>query len=106
MVLCHDASRRIVKGYADLPLHPLLDVVRMYEEAARWSRHPDAPRARVVAVAVNTVALDDREAARAIFDAGAEAGVPAADPIREGAAGADRLARALIDARAPAPAAP
>jgi uncharacterized NAD-dependent epimerase/dehydratase family protein len=106
MVLCHDASRRIVKGYTDLPLHTLVQLRHMYEEAARWPRHPDAPRASVVAVALNTVALDDREAARAIFDAAAETGLPAADPIREGAAGADRLALALMDARVPAAAVP
>ncbi|MDE3193268.1 MAG: DUF1611 domain-containing protein [Chloroflexota bacterium] len=100
MVLCHDASRRIVKGYTDLPLRPLVELVRMYEEAARWSRPPDAPRPRVVAVALNTSALDERDAARAIFDASAAADLPAADPIREGTAGADRLARAVRDARA------
>ncbi len=104
MVLCHDASRRIMKGYTDLPLGPLSELCRMYEEAARWSRSPDAPRARVVAVALNTVGLDEREAARAIFDASAGTGLPAADPIREGAAGADRLARALIEARSGEPA--
>ena len=99
MVLCHDASRTVVKGYTDLPLRPLMDLVRVYEDAARWSRRPDAERPRVAAVAANTVGLDEREAARAIFDASAETGLPAADPIREGGAGSDRLARALIDAR-------
>ncbi len=42
---------------------------------------------------------DDRDLARAIFDASASTGLPAADPIREGEHGADRLARALIEAR-------
>ncbi|MDE3101518.1 MAG: DUF1611 domain-containing protein [Chloroflexota bacterium] len=100
MVLCHDASRRTVKGYGELPLRPLVELVRLYEEAARWSRHPDAPRARVVAVALNTSALDGRDAARAIFDASATTGLPAGDPIREGAAGADRIAHSLREARA------
>lgn len=102
MVLCHDASRRITKGFSDLPIRPLMELVRMYEEAARWSRPMGAERAIVAAVALNTAALDDREASRAIFDAAAETGLPAADPIRENAAGSDRLARALLDARAPA----
>ncbi len=106
MVLCHDASRRIMKGYTDLPLRPLPDLVRLYEEAARWSRHPDAARARVVAIALNTSTLDDRAAARAIFDASAVTALPAADPIREGEPGADRIARALREARAEVPAAP
>ena len=98
MVLCHDASRHETKGYPTLPLRPLDELVRIHEEAARWSRPPDAPRAKVAAVALNTSGLDDRDAARAIFDAAALTGLPAADPIREGAGGADRLARALLDA--------
>jgi uncharacterized NAD-dependent epimerase/dehydratase family protein len=106
MVLCHDASRRVVKGYdaEALPVRPLAELRHLYEEAARWSRHPDAPRAPVVAVAVNTVALDERAAARAIQDASAASGLPAADPIREGAAGAERLARAIVASRRGGPA--
>lgn len=99
MVLCHDASRRIVKGYTDLPVRPLIELVRIYEDAAGWSRPPGAERAAVAAIAVNTSGLDEREAARAVFDASAGTGLPAADPIREGTSGSDRLARTLIDAR-------
>lgn len=99
MVLCHDASRSAVKSHPGLPVRPLIELVRMYEEAASWSRPPDAERPRVVAIALNTSALGEREAARAIFDAAALTGLPAADPVREGPAGADRLARALQGAR-------
>jgi uncharacterized NAD-dependent epimerase/dehydratase family protein len=56
----------------------------------------------VVAVALNTgnvVNADPSVAVAAIRDAAARAELPAADPIREGSAGADRLARALMDAR-------
>jgi len=101
MVLCHDASRSVMKGYEDegLPLRPLDECVRIYEDAAAW-RHPlGHPRARVAAVAVNTAALGDAAARRSIEEAAALTGLPAADPVREGAAGADRLARALIEAR-------
>jgi D-glutamate N-acetyltransferase len=100
MILCHDASRGMMKGYTDLPLRPLPELVRIYEDAARWSRMPDdAARPTVVAVALNTSGVDEREAARAVFDASAATGLVAADPIREGSAGADRLARAILDAR-------
>ena len=99
MVLCHDASRSAVKSHPGLPIRPLMELVRMYEEAARWSRSPEAEPARVVAVALNTAGLDERESSRAIFDAAAETGLTAADPVREGPAGGDRLARALLDAR-------
>lgn len=99
MVLCHDASRRLVKGYEGLPIRPLHELVRAYEDAARWPRGPEGPRARVAAIALNTSALPEREAARAIFDASGVTGLPAADPIREGPAGAGRIARALLEAR-------
>ncbi len=105
MVLCHDAMRQSMKGYdAGLPLRSLRELVRIYEDAAGWRRPPGYPPARVVAVALNTgnSGSDARSAVVAlskIASAGVESELPAADPIREGHAGADRLARALIDAR-------
>jgi len=100
MVLCHDSSRRVVKGFEaeGLPLRPLGDCVRVYEDAAAWRHPPEKPRARVVAVALNTVALSDAEARAAIDAAARDTGLPSADPVREGAAGADRLAGALRSA--------
>jgi uncharacterized NAD-dependent epimerase/dehydratase family protein len=95
MVLCHDASRIDVKGFPGLPLRPLADLVPLYESAATWSRAPGA-RVRVAAVALNTSALDAAGAARAIEAASRETGLPAADPVRDGAGGADRLAGALL----------
>jgi uncharacterized NAD-dependent epimerase/dehydratase family protein len=95
LVLCHDASRTEMKGFPGLPLKPLGQLAAMYEAAATWSRSPGA-RVPVVAVAVNTSALDAAAAARAIESAERETGLPAADPVREGAAGAQRLAAALL----------
>ena len=104
MVLCHDAMRRTMKGYdaSGLPVRPLPELVRIYEDAAAWRRPPAYPAARVVAVALNTgnIVNDDPSVAlSAIQSAAMEVGLPAADPVREGAAGADRLARALMRAR-------
>jgi len=101
MVLCHDAARHVMKGYdaEGLPLRSLRECVAIYEDAAAWRHRPERPRARVAAVALNTALLDAAAARAAVERAAAETGLPAADPIREGAAGADRLARALIDAR-------
>ncbi|HEV8536407.1 MAG TPA: DUF1611 domain-containing protein [Candidatus Limnocylindria bacterium] len=96
MVLCHDAARLNVKGYDhDLPLRSLREYVRIYEDAASWRRPPGDPPARVVAVALNTATLDDDFARATIDSVVQDLGLPAADPIREGPAGADRLARAL-----------
>ncbi|HYV21408.1 MAG TPA: DUF1611 domain-containing protein, partial [Candidatus Bathyarchaeia archaeon] len=66
-----------------------------YEEAAAWRRPPGYPPARVFAVALNTADVSEKVAYAAIQNAAAETGLPAADPIREGAGGADRIAQAL-----------
>ena len=95
LVLCHDASRTEVKGFPGLPLRPLRDLVGMYESAAAWSRPANA-RAPVVAVALNTSGLDLAGAARAAASAATETGLPVADPVRDGPAGADWLAAALL----------
>ena len=97
LVLCHDASRTEVKGFPGHPLRPLRDLVGLYENAAGWSR-PHGEHIPVVAVALNTSTLDPTEAARAILLAAEETGLPAADPVREGHAGANRLAAAILDA--------
>jgi uncharacterized NAD-dependent epimerase/dehydratase family protein len=102
MVLCHDARRISVKGYDDgLPLRPLAEYVRIYEDAAAWRRPPGYRPARVVAVALNTATVTEEFARRTIADAARETGLPAADPIREGYPGADRIANALRE-RVPA----
>jgi len=99
MVLCHDASRRSVKGYDEgLPLRSLREYVRIYEDAATWRRPPGHPPSRVVAVALNTATLGEELARTAIRAAATETGLAAADLLREGAAGADRIVRALREA--------
>jgi uncharacterized NAD-dependent epimerase/dehydratase family protein len=99
LLLCHDAARSEVKGFPGLPLRPLRELVGLYEVAALWSRAP-GHHVLVAAVALNTSALDATEAARAILVAAEETGLPAADPVREGAPGADRLANAVLEAHA------
>lgn len=110
MVLCHDTTRQFMKGYdlEGLPLRSLEECLRLYEDAAAWRRPPGYPPARVVALALNTsarVQAFDATGQRIelwqneIDSASHATGLPAADPVREGAAGADRLARALLEAR-------
>jgi uncharacterized NAD-dependent epimerase/dehydratase family protein len=94
LILCHDASRTEVKGFPGLPLKPLRELIALYETAAAWSR-PAGARIPVVGVALNTSALDDAAAKRAIDAAAAETGLPVADPVRD-PSGADRLARAVL----------
>ena len=107
MVLCHDVSRAVMKGYESegLPLRSLNECVAIYEHAASWRRPPDHPLARVVAVALNTSTVDRDFALASIRSASRGTGLEAADPIREGGSGGDRLARALMDAKITAAAA-
>jgi len=98
LVLCSDPSRAGLKDHPEIPLRPLAELVAMYEGAARWTR-PDALFVPVVAVALNTSALDPAAAAAAVSAATAATGLPACDPVRDGPAAVDRLARALIGAR-------
>lgn len=97
LVLCTDASRSGLKDHPDLPLRPLTELIAMYEGAARWTRPKTV--VPVVAIALNTSALDAAGARAAVDAATATTGLPACDPVRDGPAAADRLARALIDAR-------
>jgi len=97
LVLCTDASRTGLKDHPSTPLRPLSELVAMYEGAARWTR-PDVS-VPVVAVAVNTSALDETEARAAVAAAAAATGLPACDPVRDGPSAVDRLAAALVGAR-------
>jgi len=84
MILCHQASRRLIGEYhpgeAWVEIPPLADVVRVYEGAASWV-HP----ARVVGVSLNTYDLSERAAVAAVERAARETGLPATDPVRFGA---------------------
>jgi uncharacterized NAD-dependent epimerase/dehydratase family protein len=60
----------------------LRELVELYQRMA-LPRRPS----RVVALALNTVGMDDGTARRAIAAASDETGLPAADPVREGADG-------------------
>ncbi|MBM3678122.1 MAG: DUF1611 domain-containing protein [Actinobacteria bacterium] len=79
-VLCHKADTTEIDGYPGYPLLSLRALVELHERIAL----PLRP-ARVVCVAVNTADLDDAAAAEAIAQAAAETGLPADDPVRNGA---------------------
>ncbi len=107
MILCHQASRRWVSEYHTderpwLAIPPLAEMVRLHEEAARWI-HPS----RVIAIALNTYDLPEREARAAIEQAERETGLPATDPVRFDAAPlVEAVVRAAAARRAPGAARP
>ncbi len=80
LVLCHRAGASEVEGFPGHPLLPLAELVRLHELVAL----PSCPT-KVVAVALNTAGLDGAGAARARDAAEQETGLPAADPVRDGA---------------------
>ena len=90
LVLCHRAGTTEVEGYPGHPLPSLPELVTLHEQASLPRR-----RARVAAIAMNTAGLDDAEAAAAIAAAREETGLPAGDPVRDGA---DALLDAVLDA--------
>jgi D-glutamate N-acetyltransferase len=80
LVLCHMAGATEVDGSPGHPLPSLAELVELYERASLPAR-----RARVAAIALNTVGLADDAARAAAARAEAETGLPADDPVRFGA---------------------
>ncbi|MFI5372119.1 MAG: DUF1611 domain-containing protein [Candidatus Eisenbacteria bacterium] len=101
MVFCHEAGRETVRrpgglrDPGDPVIPPLPELVRVYELAAGWV-HP----ARVVGVALNTLALEPAAAREAVTRAARETGLPVCDPVRDDAALlADAVAAAARERR-------
>jgi uncharacterized NAD-dependent epimerase/dehydratase family protein len=90
LVLCHAAGREAVHGYESFTLPPAGELADLYESLAA----PVAP-AGVVAGSLATHELDADAAETAVADYADALGVPAADPVRDGA---DALVDAVIDA--------
>jgi uncharacterized NAD-dependent epimerase/dehydratase family protein len=80
LVLCHRVGTTEVEGYPGHPLPSLADLVALHEAVALRARP-----ATVAAVALNTAGLDADSAAVASAEATRETGLPAADPVRDGA---------------------
>ena len=90
LVLCHRVGSTEIEGAPGHRIPPLAELVSLHERMA-LPRRP----AHVVALALNTAGLDDRDARAAAEAATAETGLPAADPVREGA---DALLDAVLAA--------
>jgi uncharacterized NAD-dependent epimerase/dehydratase family protein len=88
-VLCHKVGERFVDENERFPMPPLSELAALHRRLSLLARPAD-----VHAIALNTRDLDERAARRSIEEAEAEAGLPADDPVRFGAA-------KLVDALAP-----
>lgn len=81
LVICHEPTRTHMRGVE----HPLPTIGQVIDLAVQLGRLTN-PDVRPVGIAINTQALGDEEARRCLEGAGAEYGLPAADPIRTGVA--------------------
>jgi D-glutamate N-acetyltransferase len=79
LVLCHDATRRERKGFANFPLAPLREEVTMNEHLLKWTTG-----GRVVGVALMTLGMSDEEAREAVQRCELETGLPTTDVVRYG----------------------
>ena len=78
LVLCHDPLRRHLVSWPDYPVPGLREARDLYLQIARLTN----PGARLAGVSLNTSALDEPEARKALEDAERELRVPAFDPMR------------------------
>lgn len=92
LVLCHRAGQRTLARIPEIPIPPLAELARLYEDLA--ASCGSFPRPRTAAIALNTFGLEeDGEAERAVREVEAETGLPCCDPVQHGAG---RLLAALL----------
>ncbi|MEL6686744.1 MAG: DUF1611 domain-containing protein [Pseudomonadota bacterium] len=94
MIVSHDLGRTEMRGLPGRVLPTLLDTIDAHERAARVNN----PKARCVAISVNTSAVDEDAAQTALAEIEQMTGLPSTDPIRFGA---DILAKAILDTMEP-----
>jgi uncharacterized NAD-dependent epimerase/dehydratase family protein len=80
LVMTHAVGRDAIHGYEDFPIGDVGEVAELYESLA-----DPVYSTRVVAGALNTSSLAEREARDALADYAEELGAPATDPVRFGA---------------------
>lgn len=81
-VVCHDPRRTDVMGLPGLPLPTLAEVIELTMLLGRRTN----PAIRCGGISLNTSTLSEGEADAVIAQAAAEVSLPAADPLRGGAA--------------------
>lgn len=88
LVLCHDPNRPHMRGLPEYRLPDLLSCIRLNEQCGRLTN----PACRTVGIAVNTSHLPENRASELLSALECQTGLPAVDPLRQGAA---RLVDAL-----------
>jgi uncharacterized NAD-dependent epimerase/dehydratase family protein len=80
LVLCHEPTRKHMRGLPHYPLPDLERCIAANLEAARLTN----PGVRCVAVSINTGNLGDAEAKAYLADVERRLGLPTMDPVRTG----------------------
>lgn len=79
MILVHHATRRTLIHHDAVPIPPLPELIELHERVTQ-ALYPS----KVIAIALNTVGLDDAGARAAVERTEAEIGLPATDVVRFG----------------------
>lgn len=82
LILCHEPTRRHMRGLPHLAPPDIGQAIRLNEEMAQLTN----PAARVVGLSINTAALSDEAAAAYLEKAAFAYRLPAVDPVRGGVA--------------------
>ncbi|MFO1055938.1 MAG: N-acetyltransferase DgcN [Dongiaceae bacterium] len=80
LVMCHEPTRRHMRGLPHYPLPSLEACIEANLAAARLTN----PAVRMVGLSINTSALKEDEAAALLAELSARHGLPAVDPVRTG----------------------
>lgn len=81
LILCHEATRKMVKSLPTFPLPPLPVAAARYIEAAQLTN----PNVRLAGVSLNTSKLDESQRHRVIEDTARLMQVPCFDPMKTSA---------------------
>lgn len=92
LVLCHDPTRKTIDGYPDFPIADLGDAMELYLANARITN----PKAQFVGIGLNTSKLDAATARAMCEQTARRHGLPAFDPIRDGAGASVTALRAAF----------
>ncbi len=90
LVLCHEPTRKHMRG---LPGYRLPSLEALHDLSLRLARMAN-PACDVTGIAVNTSALEEREARAYLAEVEAQMGLPTVDPFRHGVG---RLVEALME---------
>jgi uncharacterized NAD-dependent epimerase/dehydratase family protein len=82
LVLCHEATRKHMRGLPDYPLPGLQECIAANEQAARLTN----PGARCIGVSIDTHNLPKGEGPKYLAKIEDELGLPAVDPVATGVA--------------------